>query len=147
MQLNLPIPICSQTSICPFVVRLGLLSSSSYLGIISSFTLIWTTILLSHRHNKVLSTTSLVVWGLKTRKYIPKRTCLFSSSHYFLFLPPTIHFANLLQCSRSLHHPLFGAAPTLHSTQTNKVANPCIPYSRNKMSFCRKRTKVDGHWQ
>ncbi len=120
---------------------------SRHQPLISSLTLIWTTTLLSHRRNEVLSTTSLIVWELKTKKYIPEKTYFCSSSHCFLFLPPTVHFANLLQCNHSFHHPFFNTAPILHNTQTNKVANPCIPCSRNRMNIHRKRAKVDGHWQ
>jgi hypothetical protein len=97
-------PLCSTTQTPQFFIILR------HQPLISSFTLIWTTILLSHWCNKVLSTINLVVWELKTRKYILERTCLFSSSHCFLFLPPTVHSGNLFQCNYSLHHPLFGAA-------------------------------------
>jgi hypothetical protein len=88
------------------------------------------------------STTSLVIWKLQQQENcIPARTSRLSLSYCLLFLLPTIHSANLLQCNCSLPHPSFGAAPILHNTQTNKVAYPCIPCSSNRINFHRKCTK------
>jgi hypothetical protein len=90
-------------------------------------------------------TTSLVIWKLQQQENcIPTRTYRLSPSYCLLFLPPTIHSTNLLQCSCSLPHPSFDATPILHNTQTNKVAYPCIPCNCNRISF---HCKCAKSWQ
>jgi hypothetical protein len=88
------------------------------------------------------STTSLVVWKTAQQENcILERTCHLFPSYYLLFLPPTVHSTNLLQCSPSLHHPSFDATLVFHNTQTNKVAYPCIPCSKFRINICRKHAK------
>ncbi len=113
--------------------------------LLSSFTMIWTNTLLSHWHNGVLLTTSLVAWELKTRKkHIEKNMLLF---FFTLLLILTSYRPFHKPSNSSLHHPLFGVAPILHNSQTNNITNPCIPCSRNKMTIRCKCAKIDGYWQ
>ncbi len=114
--------------------------------IISILTLIYTTTLLSHWHNEVHQQLAQQSKNYNQQENcIPERTCHLFPSYCLLCLPPTAHFANLFQCSRSLHHPSLGITLVPHNTKTNKVAYPCIPYSNNRIVFVANAQKVDGH--
>ncbi len=87
----------------------------------------YSTKLLAHRSS---STTSEVVLELPIPEEITyQKELSLSLSYCLLCLPFSVHFANLLQCKRSFHHPLCGTTSVLHITQTNKIAYPCIPYN------------------
>ncbi len=72
------------------------------------------------------------------------RTCHLAPLFSLLFYLPPLITQTFLRCSHSLHHPSFDTTPIFHNTQTNKVANPCIPCSNDGHILDVKHAK--GWW-
>jgi len=90
---DLCMPLCSIAQALQFFIILR------HQPFISSFTLIWTTTLLSCRRSKVLSTTSLVVWKFKTKNPYQKELASFIfhiASYSYLLLSILQTFFNVV---------------------------------------------------
>ncbi len=146
LQHKLPIPKCSLSFICPLIIRLKPLSSSSFLGIIPSYLFLqWSTQLfcqvigaLEFINNEL---SSLRATNTKKIAYQKEPPCFLLHIASYAYIPPSIlqTFFNAITSS-TIHYTV----QLLSSiTQTNKIAYPCIPYSNDGYIIATRMQKGD----